>query len=195
MKFPIFHSAVFFSPETASLLESAIEGENLLLLSLRKLSKVLPESTVFFNAWPFSKKINTYNFLNIKILEDSSEISFVKKISAQLPQSRTGDPDWDDASFFFFTGLFPCLDDNLSLEIYRRHDHYLSQYSYSENLPSGIVPTILSREFTNGIPETVNTSVQEYLNKNINHYDVEIFYHDPDLRQYRLDFSLKTKDP
>ncbi|EQA62177.1 spiro-SPASM protein [Leptospira alexanderi] len=195
MKFPIFYSAVFLSPETASMLGSLSENEreNLLLLSLRKLSKVLPESTVFFNAWPFSKKIDTYNFLNIRILEDRSEISFVKKISSELPQSRTGDPDWDDASFFYFTGLFPCLDENLSLEIYRRHDHYLSQYSYSENLPSGIIPTILSREFTNGIPETVDTSVQEYLGKNINHYDVEIFYHDPDLRQYRLDFSLKNK--
>ncbi|EMY79463.1 spiro-SPASM protein [Leptospira weilii serovar Ranarum str. ICFT] len=193
MKFPISHSAVFLSPETKSLLESADESENLLRLSLRKLSKVLPESFVFFNCWPFPNETNTYDFLNIQILEEASEISFIKKVSSRLPKSRTGDADWDDASFFYFTGLFPCLDENLSLEIYQRHDRYLSQYSYSENLPSGIVPAILSREFTNGIPDTVQTSAQEYLNKNINHYDVEIFYHAPDLRQYRLDFSLKNK--
>ncbi|EMO06198.1 4Fe-4S single cluster domain protein [Leptospira interrogans serovar Icterohaemorrhagiae str. Verdun HP] len=89
--------------------------------------------------------------------------------------------------------MFPCLDESLSLELYQRHDRYLSQYSYSENLPPGIVPTILSREFTNAIPESIQTSAQDYLLKNINHYDVEIFYHSPDLRQYRLDFSLKNK--
>ncbi len=131
--------------------------------------------------------------MNIQILKYSSEIEFLKKVSEKLPKSRTGDPDWDDASFFYFTGLFPCLDESLSLELYQRHDRYLSQYSYSENLPPGIVPTILSREFTNAIPESIQTSAQDYLLKNINHYDVEIFYHSPDLRQYRLDFSLKNK--
>ncbi|TGL71125.1 spiro-SPASM protein [Leptospira kmetyi] len=195
MKFPISHSAVFFNPETASLLGSlsSTERENLLRLSLKKLSGILPNSKVFFNSWPFDSKPNTYNFLNIQILENSSEIAFLKKISAELPASRTGDPDWDDASFFYFTGLFPCLDADLSTEIYARHDRYLSQYSYSENLPAGIVPTILSREFTNAIPDTIQNGAQEYLNKNINHFDVEIFYHAPDLRQYRLDFSLKNK--
>lgn len=107
MKFPIFHSAVFFSPETASLLESAIEGENLLLLSLRKLSKVLPESTVFFNAWPFSKKINTYNFLNIKILEDSSEISFVKKFPPNFPNPEPEIRTGTTRLSFFSPDFFP----------------------------------------------------------------------------------------
>ncbi|TGM60235.1 spiro-SPASM protein [Leptospira adleri] len=195
MKFPIFHSAVFFNSETVSLIKSLspIEGENLLRLSLLSLSKVLPDSTVFFNTWPFEKKETTYNFLNIQIIENTQEDVFLKAVAEKLPPSRTGDPDWDDASFFYFSGLFPCLDENLSKELYERHDRYLSQYSYSENLPAGIVPTILSREFTNSLPETIKTSAQEYLLKNINHYDVEIFYHAPDLRQYRLDFSLKNR--
>ncbi|TGM97931.1 spiro-SPASM protein [Leptospira yasudae] len=195
MKFPISHSAVFFNPETFDLLRSlsAHERENLLRLSLDKLASVLPNSAVFFNSWPFPETKSKFNSLNIQILEESSEIVFLKKVAAALPDSRTGDPDWDDASFFYFTGLFPCLDTNLSREIYERHDRYLSQYSYSENLPAGIVPTIVSREFTNGIPDATKTAAQEYLAKNINHYDVEIFYHAPDLRQYRLDFSLKNR--
>lgn len=157
MKFPISNTAVFLSPETESILKSLSSNEtnHLLSLSIQKLSKVLPKSTVFFNSWPFSIQPNDFDFLNIQILECSFEIEFLKKISIKLPKSRTGDPDWDDASFFYFTGLFPCLDQNLSLEIYQRHDRYLSQYSYSENLPSGIIPTILSREFTNAIPESI----------------------------------------
>ncbi|EMY15866.1 hypothetical protein LEP1GSC043_1927 [Leptospira weilii str. Ecochallenge] len=92
MKFPIFHSAVFLSPETASMLGSLSENEreSLLLLSLRKLSKVLPESAVFFNTWPFSKKTDTYNLLNIKVLEDWSEISFVKKFLPNFPNLEPG---------------------------------------------------------------------------------------------------------
>ncbi|MCR8647031.1 spiro-SPASM protein [Leptospira interrogans] len=195
MKFPISHTAVFLSSKTESILKSLSSNEinHLLSLSIQKLSKVLPKSTVFFNSWPFAIQPNNFDFLNIQILKYSSEIEFLKKVSEKLPKSRTGDPDWDDASFFYFTGLFPCLDESLSLELYQRHDRYLSQYSYSENLPPGIVPTILSREFTNAIPESIQTSAQDYLLKNINHYDVEIFYHSPDLRQYRLDFSLKNK--
>jgi spiro-SPASM protein len=195
MKFPISHSAVFLNVETISLLRSLStdERENLLRLSLLKLSKILPSSRVFFNSWPFKENKNTYDSLNIQILESETEVVFLKKIAENLPGSRTEDPDWDDASFFYFSGLFPCLDENLSEELYERHDRYLSQYSYSENLPAGIVPAILSREFTNGLPETIKTTAQEYLLKNINHYDVEIFYQAPDLRQYRLDFSLKNR--
>ncbi|AOP32954.1 spiro-SPASM protein [Leptospira tipperaryensis] len=195
MKFPISHSAVFLNSETVTLLQSLSpnERENLFRLSLLNLSRVLPDSTVFFNHWPFGENEITFNSLNIQILENLKEDVFLKKVAENLLDSRTGDPDWDDASFFYFSGLFPCLDETLTKELYERHDRYLSQYSYSENLPAGIVPAILSREFTNSLPETIKTSAQEYLLKNINHYDVEIFYHAPDLRQYRLDFSLKNR--
>ncbi|RHX85383.1 spiro-SPASM protein [Leptospira stimsonii] len=195
MKFPISHSAVFLNSDTVSLLKSisSVEREKLIGLSLLSLSKILPDSEVFLNSWPLEKSEKEFSFLNIHILENNQEDVFLKKVAEKLPASRTGDPDWDDASFFYFSGLFPILDEALSKELYERHDRYLSQYSYSENLPPGIVPTIVTREFTNSLPETIKTSAQEYLLKNINHYDVEIFYHAPDLRQYRLDFSLRTR--
>ncbi|EMO06201.1 hypothetical protein LEP1GSC116_3349 [Leptospira interrogans serovar Icterohaemorrhagiae str. Verdun HP] len=45
--------------------------------------------------------------MNIQILKYSSEIEFLKKVSEKLPKSRTGDPDWDDASFFILPVCFP----------------------------------------------------------------------------------------
>ncbi|EMG09183.1 hypothetical protein LEP1GSC116_3350 [Leptospira interrogans serovar Icterohaemorrhagiae str. Verdun HP] len=49
MKFPISHTAVFLSPKTESILKSLSSNEinHLLSLSIQKLSKVLPKSTVF----------------------------------------------------------------------------------------------------------------------------------------------------
>ncbi|EMO29722.1 hypothetical protein LEP1GSC170_2702 [Leptospira interrogans serovar Bataviae str. HAI135] len=56
MKFPISHTAVFLSPETESILKSLSSNETnrLLLLSIQKLSKVLPKSTVFLTRGHFS---------------------------------------------------------------------------------------------------------------------------------------------
>ncbi|MDV6237225.1 spiro-SPASM protein [Leptospira ellisii] len=200
MKFPISHSAVFLDSATEKLLRSlsSVENERILRLSLSRISEILPGSEVVFNVWPFPQDPKTYNFLNIQIMEipgenNAEESDFLREVASSLPPSRTGDADWDDASFFYFTGLFPCLDPALSRELYERHDRYLSQYSYSENLPVGIVPYILSREFVNALPKELKTSAHDYLLKNINHYDVEIFYHAPDLRQYRLDFSVRNR--
>jgi spiro-SPASM protein len=72
----------------------------------------------------------------------------------------------------------------------KRHIRYLAQYSYSENLPKGIVPNFISREFISTLPDTLPATTHDFLIKNLNNYDVEIFFQEPDLRQYRLDFSL-----
>ena len=63
---------------------------------------------------------------------------------------------------------------DLTRELESRHTRYLAQYSYSENLPKGIVPYFLSREFVNSIPDNVPTTAHDYLIKNLNNYDTEI---------------------
>jgi spiro-SPASM protein len=153
----------------------------------------------------FSRKLNTlygntlpiytnYAFESLphEFLESNFEIDFLKKIIRFLPDSKSGDADIDEVFFAYFQGIFPLLSLNLSNELEARHRKYLSQYSYSENLPPGIVPNFLSREFISVLPDDNKLNSHEYLMKNLNHFDVEIFFKEPDLRQYRLDFSLKN---
>jgi len=127
---------------------------------------------------------------SLDMLDEISELAFLKKVSEALPPSASGDPDWDEAFFVYFPGICPLLDIDLSTELLNRHKRYISQYSYSENISPGIIPVYVSREFMATLPAEIKGTVHDFLIKNINNYDVEIFYEPPDLRQYRLDFTL-----
>jgi spiro-SPASM protein len=122
------------------------------------------------------------------ILEAKTELEFFHQVLSRLPESSSPIPEWDEVCFLYFTGFAPLLDVELTKTIWDRHKKYLSQYSYSENLPPGIVPKILTREFIVSLPSNLNQESHCFFIKNINNYDVEIFYHPPDLRQYRLSF-------
>ncbi|TGK06716.1 spiro-SPASM protein [Leptospira semungkisensis] len=166
--------------------------------TLKKLSGILKGIPVYSNLWfgphEEGERISKEEgYSSFQILKSNSEPELFSRIAEGLPASRTGDPEWDETSFLVFDGMAPLLDPSLTSELLRRHDKYLAQYSYSENLPSGIVPRILSREFVRSLPQNYEGGTQEFLAKNINHYDTEIFYSSPDLRQWRLDFS--ASDP
>lgn len=198
MKFPPRAAAFYFkeSPKTVSEILSDSEFSDYFEKTLEKLSRNSKGFPVYTNLWRgpeaesqvIAKKLGYSEFI---ILSSDSEADFVSQVAERLPASESGDPDWDETSFFLFDGLAPLSDPKLISELATRHDKYLAQYSYSENLPPGIVPRILSREFVRSLPPGYAGGTQEFLAKNINHYDTEIFYSSPDLRQWRLDFSLK----
>lgn len=122
------------------------------------------------------------------------EWDFLYSLIDILPPSQSPLAEWDEVCFLYFRGLAPLLDTELTGKIWERHRKYLSQYSYSENLPEGIVPRILTREFLASLPpKTLTFDSHEFFLKNINQYDVEIFFQKPDLRQWRL--SLLPNDP
>jgi len=125
-------------------------------------------------------------------LHDSleTEEDFLKTIAPILPSSQFNDPDWDEVCLLYFKGISPLADVSLMTKSWERHKRFFSQYSYSENLPEGIIPYILTREFLATLPDRLPTDVHAFFLKNINHYDVDIFYVPPDLRQYRFDFRL-----
>ncbi|MDF3821783.1 spiro-SPASM protein, partial [Leptospira sp. 96542] len=124
--------------------------------------------------------------------EVSSERQFLLKIGELLPPSIFQDPDWDEVCFLYFTGIAPVLDTELTKKVWDRHKNFYSQYSYSENLPQGLIPNILTREFLSSLPDVLATDVHSFFLKNINQYDVDIFYQKPDLRQYRIDLRLNS---
>lgn len=122
-----------------------------------------------------------------------SEEEFLQKIAILLPASKFKDPDWDEVCFLYFKGISPLMDARLVEKSWDRHKKFFSQYSYSENLPEGIIPYILTREFLSTLPDKLPNDVHSFFLKNINQYDVDIFYVPPDLRQYRFDFRVNDR--
>lgn len=196
MKFPP-QAIAFYIPRTKNEFlkkRPGAEIESLVRATLLNLTQVFPNLPIYSNTiWNDSldgkSLAREFGFSDFTVLPSDTEAAFFLSVSEKLPASRTGDPDWDEASFVVIDGLSPLLDPNLSRKIAERHDTYLAQYSYSENLPVGIVPRIVSREFVQSLPKDLPGSTQDFLAKNINHYDTEIFYQSPDLRQWRMDFS------
>ncbi|WCL49653.1 spiro-SPASM protein [Leptospira sp. GIMC2001] len=168
---------------------NSIDLSKLSSLFTDKIRKFLPETKFYSNySFSFSEKILDPNQKTIE-----SESEFLQQILNILPESTMNSQDWDEVCFFYFRGIAPLLDVNLTESIWQRHKRYLSQYSYSENLPEGIVPKILTREFLLSLPPQLSQDSHEYFLKNINLYDVEIFFHPPDLRQYRLNLLPNDK--
>lgn len=199
MKFPP-QAVVFYRPTDLNSTKGNLDPQtslSYLELTLKKLSSVLKGIPVYSNGTfgtaeetkKISKKLEYSDFI---IIESGSEAEFFSKICDMLPASRTGDPEWDETCFLVFDGFAPLLDPALTEELILRHEKYLAQYSYSENLPPGIVPRILSREFVRSLPAEYSGGTQDFLAKNINQFDTEIFYTSPDLRQWRLDFSANN---
>ncbi len=107
----------------------------------------------------------------------------------------------DFQSIVYFDSLFPLWDTKITSNIFSNHTSYRADYSYGENLPPGISPSIFSRTLID-IFKIENKKVfseqkflmplSNYIEKNINDFHVEIHYEEPDLRVLRLDFSSKN---
>ncbi|MCB1319187.1 MAG: spiro-SPASM protein, partial [Leptospiraceae bacterium] len=88
---------------------------------------------------------------------------------------------------------YPLLDATLTGSVFEWHRTYLAHFTYGENLPLGLAPDFCSREFLETVPAEVRIDdLRAYVFKHIDRYDVEIFFQPPDLRQYRLDFSMAS---
>lgn len=181
--------AIYLNRYQIELIRKGTYPKNLLDAYFGKIRNIFGNLPIFINCHD-PNFLSEYNFLQPLGAQD--ETMFLNQIYERLPKSTLNDPDIDEVFFAYFQGIFPFLDTGLTNELLGRHTKYLSQYSYSENLPPGIVPTFVSREFLREVPPGT-PSIHDFLIKNINHYDTEIFYIAPDLRQLRLDFSLKDE--
>ncbi|MCZ8341436.1 MAG: spiro-SPASM protein [Leptospira sp.] len=170
-------------------------NRNLWLEFFNRIEKLIPNLPVYINI--NSHLISHCEDLSLKnvkwINNELSELEFLQIVGESLPKSKFNDPDWDEVCFWYFTGISPILNIRLTEKSWNRHKQFFSQYSYSENLPSGLIPTTISREFLSSLPQKLNTDVHSFFLKNINLYDVDIFFQAPDLRQMRLDFRVNSE--
>ena len=115
--------------------------------------------------------------------------------------------DQDDVPFWkkFFSGSkvdhavvlkgdSPFFDIDILNEMLEVHLKYLAEFTFSENLPEGFACEIFSRELINQTPDTdeKTLSLSQVVKANINKFDVELFYKDPDIRSKRITFRLNN---
>ena len=108
----------------------------------------------------------------------------------------------DINTIVFFDSITPLWDIAVVEDLKATHNQYKADFSFSENLPKGLVPTIIGRSLLEALsiqepnflvaPSLLTTPLSYYIEKNINKYHVEIHYDEPDLRMLRLDFSGKS---
>lgn len=181
-EFSVSSVAIFLTDSQKEVLRS-LPDTKLTDVFLRKVNTLFPDLPYYSN-YQFP---SDYKF---QFVDSDKELDFLFTVTEKLPPSKSGDADFDESFFVYFTGISPLLSLELTDVLLKRHIRYLAQYSYSENLPKGIVPNFISREFISTLPDTLPATTHDFLIKNLNNYDVEIFFQEPDLRQYRLDFSL-----
>jgi spiro-SPASM protein len=172
--------AIYLNEFTIDMIQNKTIDSYFIQLFLNKLNKVFLDLPIYSN-FKFHDTV-------LEIQKDD-EKSFLYEVSLKLPSSQSLDPDIDEIYLAFLTGINPLLSVHITNIIIERHKKYFSQYSYSENIPKGIIPTLISREFLSTIPDNLKISIHDFLLKNINNYDTEILFFEPDLRKYRLDFS------
>lgn len=84
----------------------------------------------------------------------------------------------------------PFLDPEIVRGMLDVHISCRPEFTYSENVPSGYACEIYSKELVESLPESSeeHLPLSNVIRSNIHHFDVEIYYSDPDVRDTRLAF-------
>jgi spiro-SPASM protein len=99
-----------------------------------------------------------------------------------------------------FDAANPFYDTNYIEDMLKRHNSYMSDYTYGIGFPEGLLPTIVNKDILKEMTRLVeNDDVikKDYLyytlSKDINAFDIETFLSDDDLRVYRIKFGLNDE--
>ena len=123
--------------------------------------------------------------VSVRIIGEETEVEFWKAFFA--------DTEFDHVVQVYADS--PFLDPVIIKEMLDIHLKYLPEYTYSENVPPGYGGQIISRELIGSIPENEKKPLPlaQVIKSNIHHFDVEIYYSHPDVRDKRI--SFRCGDP
>ena len=138
-----------------------------------------------------------FNFLNAFSLQDA-----VLKISPAIPKNIEEQIHQQEEHiviqeqhdcFLYFEAISPLLDIEHSVKLILDHFTYLAEYTYSDIAVSGFLPIVCNIELAKRI--TINEEKyfwnwSDFLLRNTQTLDLEIFYIEPDYRKYRIRFDL-----
>jgi spiro-SPASM protein len=136
-------------------------------------------SSAFF-ACPDSYEGKLTNMSNNIPMKDHDDVAFWKELFSKS--------DADHIVKIYSDS--PFLDSVIIEEMIKLHIEYLAEFTYSENLPAGFGCEIVSRELITAIPEFEEKTLplSKVIKSNINHFDIELYYKEPDIRDKRLSF-------
>jgi len=142
-----------------------------------------PNLNIYYSI-PSTYKGKLNGLTNTIIREDSEDVPFWKKFFKDSKSDHA----------IVLKGDSPFFDIDILNEMLEIHLKYLAEFTFSENLPEGFACEIFSRELVNQIPDTneKTLSLNEVVKANINKFDVELFYKDPDIRSKRITFRLNN---
>lgn len=182
---------IFIAPEQFSFLENfllAQENHRMLLdMFFVKMKKLF--SQVYTTDVPFlSAYAQEYT---LEVLPQDSEIALMNQIWKK-----------NSSSVALIDAVAPLLDEQSVRELFAIHENYLAEFTYAENLPAGMGVDFFSPGFLKTF-HYVHNSKEEYLSsfhhiaayakKNIQKFHSEIHFVEPDMRNYRLQFTLNKK--
>ena len=81
------------------------------------------------------------------------------------------------------------------LEMIDLHLKYLAEFTFSENLPAGFSCEIVSKELIESIPDFNEKTLplSQVVKANINQFDIELYYKEPDIRDKRISFLIGNR--
>jgi spiro-SPASM protein len=112
--------------------------------------------------------------------KDNDDLSFWKEMFSELKADHIVKIFCDS----------PFMDMEIIRDMIDAHTKYLAEFTYSENLPSGFSCEIMSKELIDAIPEPEEKTLPlgQVIRSNINKFDVELYFKEPDIRDKRLSF-------
>lgn len=148
-----------------------------------KIKSATPDSAIFYSV-PSAYDGKLKSEPGIIIRETGDDVKYWKEVFA-----RTSSPH-----IAVIKGDSPFFDTEVLKEMSEIHTKYLAEFTYSENLPEGFTCEIISGELMNQLPDIKEDSLplSRVIKSNINQFDVELYYREPDIRDRRLSFRLSS---
>lgn len=159
---------------------------NLIKTARNRIQKVFADIPVYSNGMAMQSAKEYADGL-LKIPDGSTPadaLNFV--IEASIASNN------DEQSVAIMSGWSAMLDESLCAEAFERHTRYLAHFTYGENIPVGLMPDFASAEFGRLLPDGLQGGLREHAFKNIDKYDIELYFKLPDLRQWRLELDCAS---
>ncbi len=170
------HSVLIYESVEKAKVPTFEPDQDLVQIALQKIQDIFPHSSIYCNKSRPNLKTVAHSY---------SLVSFLKAVGEK-------EKDHKDQSVALFYGWYPFLDSELVKEALGCHFRYFADFTYGENIPIGFIPDFCTLELLSQLPDNISDDIRSYVLKHIQDYDIEIFFKNPDLRQFRLDFSTTT---
>ncbi|MCS6972210.1 MAG: spiro-SPASM protein [Leptospiraceae bacterium] len=178
----LIHTAAGYNPELAA------EQHRPMLRQFRSKIEALRLPVFASIAEPALKAILDEEWPGLEHLPPQTEIALIRRFFTEKQADHVA----------VFNGIWPLFDPSLMEKLFAIHTEYRADITYGENLPPGIAPYWVSPDLLESLaileaPDDATASgLRAFVEKNINHFHAEVHYEEPDLRLFRLDFSLAT---